>query len=167
LAFDEEEAVRMDEREVGLQPLEEEATGCTLVFIPSSPAYQYMSALAVLAGLFARKFSGVCECYIQPELDDGKYLMGVGLDFEGGTQSDSWWGAFVDDVMEACADDEDIRLDRAGCRFAIVEELRSVMLHAGTAQFEAGGPVWVSDPAGPDPDSPFTGLCRKIRYDEQ
>jgi hypothetical protein len=156
----------MDERELGLQPLDDVATGSTLVFVPSSPAYQYMSALAMLAGLFARKFSGVCECYIQPDVHDGKYLMGVGLDFDGGTPSDGWWGAFVDNVRDACADDEDIRLDRDACEFAEVGELRAAMLHAGTAGFESGAPVWVSDPAGPDPDSPFTVLCRRIPYDE-
>jgi hypothetical protein len=156
----------MDERALGFQPLEDVATGCTLVFVPSSPAYQYMSALALLAGLYARKFSGVCECYLQPDVRDGRYRMGVGLDFEADTPGDGWWGAFVDNVRDACADDEDIRLDRGACQFAAVEELRATMLHAGTAGFESGAPVWVSDPAGPDPDSPFTGLCRRIRYEE-
>jgi hypothetical protein len=68
-------------------------------------------------------------------------------------------------VRDACADDEDIQLDRNACEFATVEELRAVMLHAGTAGFEEGSAVWVSDPAGPDPDSPFTVVCRKI-HDE-
>ncbi len=155
----------MNEREVGLQALDDGATGCTLVFIPSSPEYQYLSALAMLAGLYARKFTGECECYIQRDFEDGKYLMGIGLDFDGGTPEDAWWGAFVADVRDACGDDEDLQLDRTACRFAAVEELRTAMLHAGTARFETGTPVWVSDPAGPDPDSPFTGLCRRIRYD--
>ena len=155
----------MDEREPGLQPLDDNATGCTLVFVPSSPPYQYFSALAVLARLYPRKFSGLCECYIQPGVRDGKYLMGVGLDFDGAAPGDDWWGVFVDNVRDACADDEDIRLDRDACEFATVGELRAAMLHAGTARFEAGQPVWVSDPAGPDPDSPFTVNCRRIRYD--
>ena len=71
----------------------------------------------------------------------------------------------VDGVGDAGVDDEAIRLDRGGCRFATVGELRAKMLHAGTAGFAAGSAVWVSDPAGPDPDSPFTGLCRRI-HDE-
>jgi len=152
----------MDERKRGLQPLDDEATGCTLVFVPSSPPYQYFSALAVLAGLYPRKFSGVCECYIQPDIHDGRYLMGVGLDFDGDAPGDDWWGIFVDNVRDACADDEDIRLDRAACAFATVGELRAAMLHAGTVGFEDGSAVWISDPAGPDPDSPFTVLCRRI-----
>jgi hypothetical protein len=155
----------MDEREPGLQPLDGEATGFTLVFLPLSRMYQHPAALAVIAGLYPRKFSGVCECYIRPDFRDGKYLMGVGLDFDGGISDDAWWGAFVDNVEYACGDDEDIRLDRHACEFATVEELRAVMLHAGTARFEQGVAVWVSDPAGPDPDSPFTDLCRKVRYD--
>ena len=56
----------MDEREVGLQPLDDAVTGCALVFVPADPAstiHQPMSALAVLAGLHARGFSGICECY--------------------------------------------------------------------------------------------------------
>jgi hypothetical protein len=71
----------------------------------------------------------------------------------------------VDDVRDACADDEQIRLDRRGCAFATGGELRAAMAHAGTAGFEAGSAVWVSDPVGPDPDSPFTVLCRRVRYD--
>jgi hypothetical protein len=156
---------RMDEREAGLQPLDDDATGCMLAFVPSSPPYQYFSALAVLAGLYPRKFSGVCECYIRPGLHGGKYLMGVGLGFDGDTPDDRWWGAFVDNVRDACTDDEDIRLDRVACEVATVGELRAAMLHAGTAGFEAGVAVWVSDPAGPDPDSPFTVLCRNVCYE--
>jgi hypothetical protein len=156
----------VDEREVGLQPLDDAATGCTLVFVPADPAstiHQPMSALAVLAGLHARGFSGVCECYIRPDVRDGEYLMGVGLGFPGEPPGDGWWGAFVSNVRDACADDEDIRLDRDGCEFASVGELRAAMLHAGTAGFEGGAAVWVSDPAGPDPNSPFTMLCRRVR----
>jgi hypothetical protein len=156
----------MDERERGLQPLDDDATGCTLVFLSASRMYQHPSALAVLAGLYPRKFSGVCECYIRPDVRGGKYLMGVGLGFDGGTPDGPWWGAFVDNVRDACADDEDIRLDRDACEFATVGELRAAMLHAGTAGFEEGVAVWVSDPAGPDPDSPFTVLCRRVHYPE-
>lgn len=152
----------MDERERGLQPLEDAATGCTLVFVPTGRMYQPLSALAVLAGLHARGFSGVCECYIRPGVRGGKYRMGVGLGFDGDAPDDDWWGAFVDDVRDACAEDEEIRLDRGRCEFATVGELRAAMLHAGTAGFESGAAVWVSDPAGPDPDSPFTVLCRRI-----
>jgi hypothetical protein len=155
----------MEERERGLQPLDDGATGCTLVFVPSSPPYQYFSALAVLAGLYPRKFSGVCECYLRPGLQDGRYLMGVGLGFDDGDPPDGWWGAFVDNVRDACSGDEDLRLDREACAFATVGELRAALLHAGTAGFEAGKAVWVSDPLGSDPDSPFTALCRKINYD--
>jgi hypothetical protein len=155
----------MDKRVPGLQLLDDDATGCTLVFVPSSRMYQHPSALAVLAGLYPRKFSGVCEWYIRPGLHDGQYLMGVGLGFDGSAPDDRWWGAFVDNVRDACADDEDIRLDRAACEFATVGELRATMLHAGAAGFEAGEAVWVSDPAGPDPDSPFTVLCCKIPWE--
>jgi hypothetical protein len=155
----------MEERERGLQPLEDNATGCLLVFVPSSRPFQHFSALAVLAGLYPRKFSGVCECYLQADVHEGRYLVGVGLDFEGGAPGEGWWGAFVANVRDACADDEDLQLDRESCEFATIGELRATLLHAGTAGFEAGVAVWVSDPAGPDPDSPFTALCRKVRYD--
>jgi hypothetical protein len=147
-----------------LQPLDEAATGCTLMFIPAGPIYQPSAALAVLAGLYGRGFSGTCECYIRPGVTDGEYLMGVGLEFPGDPPGEGWWGAFVSNVRDACADDEDVRLDRDGCEFATVGELRAAMLHAGTAGFEAGVAVWVSDPAGPDPGSPFTVLCRRARY---
>ena len=153
----------MDEHERGLQPLDDDATGCTLVFVPSSRMYQGPSALAVLAGLYPRKFSSVCECYIRPGVRDGKYLMGVGLGFAAGAPDDAWWGAFVDNVRYACADDEDIRLDRDACELATVGELRAAMVHAGTAGFESGLAVWVSDPVGPDPKSPFTVVCRCAR----
>jgi hypothetical protein len=78
----------MDERERGLQPLDDGATGCTLVFVPCSRMYQPLSALALLAGLYPRTLSGVCECYIRPGVRNGKYLMGVGLGFDGGTPDD-------------------------------------------------------------------------------
>jgi hypothetical protein len=90
--------------------------------------------------------------------------MGVGLTFEGGPPEDGWWGAFVDNVQDACADDEEIRLDRDSCALASVEKLRATMVHAGTAGFKAGAAVWVSAPAGSDPDSPFIVLCRKISW---
>src|SRR5436190_1464789 len=121
----------MNERERGLQPLDGSATGCTLVFIPAGRLYQPMSALAVLAGLHAQDFSGVCECYLRPDVRDGEYLMGVGLALEGKAPDGSWWGAFADAVGEACVGDEDIRLDRGGCQFATVAELRAKMVHAG------------------------------------
>jgi hypothetical protein len=73
--------------------------------------------------------------------------MGAGLGVPGDAPDDGWWGAFVGNVRDACADDEDIRLDRDGCRFASVGELRAGMLHAGTAGFEGGAVVWASDPA--------------------
>jgi hypothetical protein len=155
----------MDVRELGLQPLKDAAIGCTLVFMPTGRMYQPLSALAILAGLYGRGFSGVCESYIRPGIRDGEYLMGVGLEFEGAAPDDGWWGAFVDNVRDACADDEDIRLDRGRCEFTTVGDLRAAMLHAGTAGFEAGSAIWVSDPAGPDPDSPFTVLCRRVRYE--
>jgi hypothetical protein len=124
--------------------------------------YQPTSALAVLAALSARAFSGLCECYIQPDVHDGRYLMGVGLGFNGDAPGDAWWCAFADDVRDACADDDEIRLDRDACQSVNVGGLRAAMLHAGTAEFDSGVAVWVSDPEGPDPDSPFTGLCRRI-----
>jgi hypothetical protein len=43
----------MDERERGLQPLEDAATGCTLVFVPAGPMYQPLSALASSPGCTA------------------------------------------------------------------------------------------------------------------
>jgi hypothetical protein len=98
-------------------------------------------------------------------LQEGEYLVGVGLSFDGGDPPDSWWGAFVDNVRDACSDDEDIRLNREASEFATVGELRTTMIHAGTSGFEVGKPVWVSDPTGPDPDSPFTVLCRRITYE--
>jgi hypothetical protein len=156
----------MERREPGLQPLDDQTTGCTLVFLPLTRMYQHPAALAVIAGLYPRKLSGVCECYIQPDFRDGKYLMGVGLEFDDGPVDDDWWGAFVHNIDYACGDDEDIRLERSECEFATVEELRATMLHAGTARFEDGVAVWVSDPDGPAPDSPFSVLCRKARYDE-
>jgi hypothetical protein len=150
----------MEERERGVQPLDDDATGCTLPFVPTGRMYQPLSALAVLAALNGKGFSGVCECYIQPGVRDGEYRMGVGLRFAGDPPPDEWWGDFLGNVGYACAEDEEVRLDRDGCEFASVGELRAAMLHAGTAGFEEGLAVWVSDPAGPDPDSPFTALCR-------
>ena len=157
----------LEERERGVQPLDDAATACTLAFVAIGRMYQPMSALAVLAGLHAGGFAGVCECYIRPGVRDGEYLMGVGLGFEGDAPGDApgdaWWGSFADNLGAACSDDEDVRLDRGRCEFATVGELRAAMLHAGTAGFKAGLAVWVSDPAGPDPDSPFTALCRTAR----
>jgi hypothetical protein len=156
----------MDEREVGLQLLDDSVTGCTLVFVPADPfssIHEPMSALAVLAGLHGRRFTGVCECYIRPDVYKGEYLMGIALGFPCEPAADDWWGAFVSNIQDACADDKDIRLERDACEFTTVSELRATMLHAGTAGFEDGAAVWVSDPAGPDPDSPFTALCRRAR----
>jgi hypothetical protein len=153
----------MDEREPGVRPLDDAATGCTLVFRPTGRMYQPMAALAVLAGLNARGFSGTCECYIRPGVNNGEYLMGVGLQFAGEQPPDEWWGSFVGNVEYAVAEDEHVRLDRDQCEFASVGELRAATRHAGTAGFEGGVAVWVSDPAGPDPDSPFTVLCRTAR----
>jgi hypothetical protein len=153
----------MDVREVGFQPLDDSTTGCTLVFVPVGRMYQPFSALAVLAGLYAKKFTGICECYLQPEFQNGNYLMGVGLEFETDPPDDSWWGSFVDCIEAACESDEEIELSRDECAFANVGELRSMMLHAGTSGFESGSAIWVSDPDGPDPDSPFTALCRSTR----
>jgi hypothetical protein len=156
------EDVQMDERERGFQPLDDATTGCTLVFAPTGPMFQPMSALAILAGLHARRFSGVCECYLLPDIQDGLYLMGVGLEFESEAPDEDWWGDFASDVSDACADDGETRLDSDRCSFTTIRDLRAAMVHAGTAGFEAGSAVWISDPAGPDPDSPFTGLCRRI-----
>jgi hypothetical protein len=153
----------MEEREPGLLPLDDEATGCTLVFTPAGRMYQPMSALAVLAGLFARNFTGVCECYLRPGVHEGEYLMGVGLGFPDGPEEDGWWGAFVSNVRDACEDDEDVHLDRDACEFSAVGELRAAMVHAGTAGFESGLVVWVSEPAEGGPGSPFTSLCRSTR----
>lgn len=153
----------MKECERGLESLDEAATGCTLVFVPTGRMYQPLSTLAVLAGLYGRGFSGVCECYIRPGTEGGEYLMGVGLGFEGGPPDSGWWGAFVDNVRDACVDDEEVHLNRGACEFATVGELRAAMVHAGTAGFEAGSAVWVSDPAGRDPRSPFTVVCRSAR----
>jgi hypothetical protein len=88
----------MDDRESGLQPLDDAATGCTLAFVPTGRMYQPLSALAVLAGLNSNGFAGVCECYIQPDIRDGRYLMGVALQFAGAAPPDVWWGDFVGNV---------------------------------------------------------------------
>ena len=53
-----------------------------------------------------------------------------------------------------------VRLAEAGWEPYTVGELRAAMRHAGTAGFVDGLAEWVSDPAGPDPKSPFTVLCR-------
>lgn len=153
----------MDEREVGFQPLDDGTTGCTLSFATTGRMYQPMSALAVLAALNGKEFNGVCECYIRSGIRNGEYLMGVGLAFVGEPPPDAWWGEFVGNVANACADDEDVRLNPDECVFATVGEFRAAMYHAGTAGFKDGLAVWVSDPAGPDPDSPFTMLCRNAR----
>lgn len=58
---------------------------------------------------------------------------------DGDAPDDGWWGAFVSDVLDACADDEEIRFDRDGCEFASVGALRAAMRHAGTAGFGGGG----------------------------
>src|SRR5687768_3120530 len=104
------EGAPMDEREPGVQPLDDATTGCMLVFIATGRMYQPLSTLAVLAGLNARGFSGVCECYLRPDVVEGEYLMGVGLGFEGDVPGAGWWGAFADDVQDACADDAEVRL---------------------------------------------------------
>lgn len=156
----------MIEREVGLQVLDADATACTLVFVPADPGdgmYQPLSALAVLAGLNGCGFTGVCECYLRPSVEDDKYWMGIGLKFTGVIPDTYWWGALASNVQYACDDDKDIRLDRAACEFTTVGELRASMIHAGTAGFEVGVAVWVSDPAGADPESPFTVMCRSAR----
>jgi hypothetical protein len=153
----------MDEREPGMQPLDDAGTGCTLAFAPTGRMYQPLSALAVVAGLNGKAFTGICECYIRPRVKGGEYLMGVGLRFPGEEVPDEWWGEFVGNVDYACAEDEEVRLIRNRCEFATVEELRATMRHAGTAGFENGLAVWVSDPAGPDPKSPFTVVCRSAR----
>jgi hypothetical protein len=153
----------MEERERGLKSLDEVSTGCTLVFVPQSDMYQPLSALAILAGLNAMGFTGTCECYIQPTLRSGEYLMGIGLKFAGDAADADWWGSLADNVAAACDDDNEVRLNRDACEFTTVGQLRSELLHAGTAGFEAGWAVWVSDPVGPDPDSPFTGLCRRVK----
>jgi hypothetical protein len=153
----------MDERERGMQLLDDAATGCTLTFIPTGKAYQPLSALAVLAGLNGKKFSGICECYIRPGVRDGAYLMGIGLESTGEEPPEEWWGELVGNIGCACADDPEVRLERDGCEFATVGELRAAMVHAGTAGFESGLAVWVSDPVGPDPKSPFTVVCRCAR----
>jgi hypothetical protein len=153
----------VEEREAGVQPLEDAVTACTLVFVRTGRMYQPLAALALLAGLHAKHFTGTCECYIRPGIRDGQYWMGVGLGFSGQPPAQSWWGSFVTLVADACADDEEVHLDRDSCLFANVGELRAAMRHAGTAGFEAGSAVWVSDPAGADPKSPFTVVCRHAR----
>jgi hypothetical protein len=153
----------MEERERGIQPLDKTATGCTLVFVPTGPGYQPLAALAVLAALHGKGFTGICESYILPDIREGEYLMGVGLDFLGNPPEDAWWASFVDCVQLACKDDEEVGLHGDVCEFATVGELRATMRHAGTAGFQAGSAVWVSDPAGPDPDSPFTALARRCQ----
>ena len=45
----------MDERERGLRPLDDAASGCTLAFEPRGTVYQPIAALMVLAGLHARR----------------------------------------------------------------------------------------------------------------
>ena len=89
--------------------------------------------------------------------------MGVGLQFVGESPAEEWWGQFVRNVEYAIAEDEEVRLGRDKCEFASVGELRAGMRHAGTAGFDDGAAVWVSDPPGPDPTSPFTALCRSAR----
>ena len=153
---------QVEAREPGFQPLDGAATGCTLVFFVAGGMYQPLAALALLAALHAKAFDGACECYIRPGVEDGRYLMGVGLQFGDDPPPDEWWGELVDDVGDACAEEEDLRLDRDRCEFATVGQLRAGMVHAGTAGFEAGSAVWVSDPAGPDPNSPFTVPCRDL-----
>lgn len=152
----------MEERETGVRPLDDAAAGCTLVFLPAGRMYQPMSALAVLAGLNAKAFTGLCECYIRPGVRDGHYLMGVGLAFADDPPA-GWWGEFADNIQYAVAEDEHVRLAPGGWGRATVGELRAAMRHAGTAGFVDGLAEWVSDPAGPDPDSPFTVLCRTAR----
>ena len=153
----------MEEREPGVQPLDDAATGCLLAFGPIGRMYQPMSALGVLAGLNAKGFTGLCECYIRPGLHGGEYLMGVGLAFAHGPPPDGWWEGFAGSVGYALAEDEHARLAADGWEPATVGELRASMRHAGTAGFVDGLAEWVSDPAGPDPKSPFTVLCRTAR----
>ena len=79
----------MEERKRRLQTLDDAATGCTLAFIPTGRMYQPLSALAILAGLNAKQFTGTCECYIRPGVRGGEYLMGIGLEFAGDESGDA------------------------------------------------------------------------------
>jgi hypothetical protein len=150
-------------REPGLQPLAHGADGVTLAFTVVGKMYQPMAALGILAGLHGREFTGVCECYLRPGVDGDQYMMGGGVELADGPPDDDWWAAFVTNVEYAIAEDEHARLNRDGCEFASLGELRAGMVHAGTAGFDGGAAVWVSDPDHPDPDSPFTVLCRSAR----
>lgn len=153
----------MDEREPGYQPLDGDADGHTLMFLPTGRMYQPLSALAILAALHARRFTGVCECYIRTEGPDDEYMMGVGLAPAGEPLDEGWWRSFLGNVDAACEGDEDVQFDWGACGFCPVGEMREGMRHAGTVGFDGGSAVWVSDPAGPDPDSPFTVIARTAR----
>lgn len=145
--------------------LDPQTWGHSLYFAITGDLYQPLTALAVLAGLFARQFTGYCECYIHTEIKDGQYMMGVGLRAEGDRAGidDDWWLQFVCDVAAACAEDPEIQLQLESCQPLTVAELREQCLAAGAAEFQLGLPLLIFEPADQEPSTPFTGLCRKIR----
>ncbi|MBY0231629.1 MAG: hypothetical protein K2W96_20280 [Gemmataceae bacterium] len=125
-----------------------------------SEIHQPMAALALLAGLNGKGFTGTAECLIRPGDEGGECRMALFVDTE---PDDEWWASLADLVGHSCAGDGDVRLKREECEYAEVGELEGGFLYAGSAGFKDGNAVWESDPPGPDPDSPFTGLCRRIR----
>jgi hypothetical protein len=155
----------MTQRECDLFPIEESVIGYVLSFEPVGPMYQPMAALAVIAGLNGKQFSGACECYIRPGTPDGEYVMALALDpgAESVQPDAEWWTSFIGAMAAACEDDPEVCLLAERCRPMAVGEMRAAFLHAGTAEFVEGLPHLIADPDCSDPNSPFSGLCKKIR----
>lgn len=153
----------MDVREPGITALDPDAAACLLAFSLQGLPNPAVPVLAILAGLYAKEVTCECECYIRDGATDRELLVGVGLRTGDEELTTEWWGELADAIEDACAEDDDARLNRDQCGLTSVRELRATMFHAGTAGFNEGVATWVSDPVGEDRDSPFTFLCRVAR----
>jgi hypothetical protein len=151
--------VNTNDEAQGYQRLPPETKGYFLLFLPGGRDYLPLSALAVLSGLYAKHFSGVCECYMAREAVDGSYGVGIGLRGEGEKIRPAWWRSLLDDIGHACADDDEVNLDNARCRPATLGELRANLYDAGVVQFRDGLPYVILS----DPNSPFTVVSKGLR----
>jgi hypothetical protein len=150
-----------DDGAEGYRRLPPATKGYFLLFLPRGSHYLPLSALAVLSGLNAKRFSGVCECYMARAAVEGSYGVGIGLRSEGDGEKirPAWWRSLVSAIGHACADDDEVNLDIARCRPATLQELRANLHDAGVVQLRDGLPYVILA----DPNSPFTVVSRGLR----